>query len=395
MIKDIFENLRYQSLIHERLSAIKEGCTWEQIALALYQILNDIDTASVICKEDLKAFQDVVMGMQAKKNQFLFSPDGYTLQPCVDIDGEIDGQTQTASYPDLMKYNFTRPAKMTQEAVATKSVTKQLLDYYGKKVNSKLKPSTRSGENWLKFWLLKNGDHIPVEVSHSDTTNAAGVYFWELVSEGGIPGYIKLDLGEIGVERKANAKQISKLKQWYVQYKPTVLVYLNKRKPIKNLEEFEYYLKYPEMMERTDPIAEISDDGENEGEYEKGGFNSKLKSGRDISRYPSSRPAKMTQEAVATKSVTKQLLGYYGKKINSKLKPSTWPGENWLKFWLLKNGDILPVEVSHSDTTSAAGVSFWELVSEGGIPGYIKLDLGEIGVDEKVNSKQIAKLKQK
>jgi len=86
-------------------------------------------------------------------------------------------------------------------------------------------------------------------------------------------------------------------------------VYLNKRKPIKNLEEFEYYLEYPEMMERTDPTAEISDDGENEGGYEKGGFNSKLKSGHDISRYPSSRYSSYRQKPPVAPELEESLTG--------------------------------------------------------------------------------------
>jgi hypothetical protein len=43
------------------------------------------------------------------------------------------------------------------------------------------------------------------------------------------------------------------------------------------------------MGEKTDPYAEISDEGSNEGDYEKGGYDSSLVSKHDISRYPPSK----------------------------------------------------------------------------------------------------------
>jgi len=155
MINEIFENLRRSEIIKENLAVLKEGRTWEQIALALYQILDDIDTMSDACKSNLQAFQDQVLRLQAEKNQYLYSPDGYTLQPSEPVDSETDGKTQTAAYPDLMLYNMSSPSNPP--------------------------------------------------------------------------------------------------------------------------------------MERTDPNAEISDEGENEGDYEKGGYGSGLKSKHDISRYPPSK----------------------------------------------------------------------------------------------------------
>jgi len=56
------------------------GMTWEQIAKALYQMLDDIDTASDMCKENLQAFQDMVLKKQQEKNLYLISPDGYGLK---------------------------------------------------------------------------------------------------------------------------------------------------------------------------------------------------------------------------------------------------------------------------------------------------------------------------
>lgn len=56
------------------------GMTWEEIAEALYQLLDDIDTASDMCKEDIQGFQDVVLRIQQDKNLYMYSPDGYEIK---------------------------------------------------------------------------------------------------------------------------------------------------------------------------------------------------------------------------------------------------------------------------------------------------------------------------
>jgi len=87
MFDGLFEKIRNRDLLESKLLSIKEtkSMTWEQIATALYDILDDIDTADDICKEDSKAFQKMVMKLQAKKNEYFRSPDGYGLEPVVSI----------------------------------------------------------------------------------------------------------------------------------------------------------------------------------------------------------------------------------------------------------------------------------------------------------------------
>lgn len=80
MIDEIYEGLIIRDRIEERILSLFEGKTWETIALALYQILDDIDTADDMCKENVEAFRNMVMKLQAKKNQLLFSPDGYVVK---------------------------------------------------------------------------------------------------------------------------------------------------------------------------------------------------------------------------------------------------------------------------------------------------------------------------
>lgn len=54
--------------------------SWQEIAEALYQILDDIDTYSGVCKENLQLFQNLVLKKQQEKNHYLYSPDGYGLK---------------------------------------------------------------------------------------------------------------------------------------------------------------------------------------------------------------------------------------------------------------------------------------------------------------------------
>jgi len=77
--EQLLEHIKVNVDIRERLESILEEKTWEQIALALYQILDDIDTADDMCKENSEAFRNMVMKLQAKKNQYLYSPDGYVV----------------------------------------------------------------------------------------------------------------------------------------------------------------------------------------------------------------------------------------------------------------------------------------------------------------------------
>lgn len=75
---DLFENLdriSYLCTVQER-----KGMTWEQIAVALYQILDDISTTDDACKENAEAFRSLVMKLQAKKNEYMYSPDGFTIK---------------------------------------------------------------------------------------------------------------------------------------------------------------------------------------------------------------------------------------------------------------------------------------------------------------------------
>jgi len=85
MHEDLFERLASRNKLEEKILSICEGKTWEQIANALYQIIDDISTADDMCKENNQAFRNMVMKLQAKKNQLMCSPDGFRSEPVVDI----------------------------------------------------------------------------------------------------------------------------------------------------------------------------------------------------------------------------------------------------------------------------------------------------------------------
>jgi len=114
MFDELLEKIKSVDLLESKLLSIFEGKSWEYIAKALYTILDDIDTASDMCKDNYKAYQDVVMKLQAKKNEFL-SSDGYTLKPAIEIDGDSEEQPNNSmlqldeddSTVGLMRYNAT------------------------------------------------------------------------------------------------------------------------------------------------------------------------------------------------------------------------------------------------------------------------------------------------
>lgn len=97
MFDKIYENIVVYKSISEQLDKLHESKSWEEIALALYGIIDDISTADDMCKENTAAFRNMVMKIQAKKNQYLYSPDGYTVKK---VDEEED---KTKKFRQLVK----------------------------------------------------------------------------------------------------------------------------------------------------------------------------------------------------------------------------------------------------------------------------------------------------
>lgn len=103
-----FQSLLEKQQLTECLLQIKEGknMSWEQLAQALYQILDDIDTEDDHCKENNEAFRKFVMQHQARKNQFMASFDGQTVvrvNECVCHIYEMDDDELCKFYQNMSK----------------------------------------------------------------------------------------------------------------------------------------------------------------------------------------------------------------------------------------------------------------------------------------------------
>ena len=256
------------------------------------------------------------------------------------------------------------------EAVAIEvSPEKKMRTFYKDILNTKLTKSTFAGEeDYYKFWLLPNGDIIPILHSHEMTAIDAGVRYSELYQTGTIAGSIMANgLTISGIKtQKLTSKQISRLKNMCIEYGITSLwVYVGKHNftvDIKSPKEAAYYLEYgKEKWE-----SRVEDD-----------------------------LLEKILEVVATKvDPEKQMRDYYEDKINTKLIKSSYGGEkNWRKFWLLTNGDVIPVRHTHGTTAVDAGTSYAKLLEAGIFAGsIITNDLLLTGA-KKFTIEQISRLK--
>jgi len=109
----LFDILFDQIYTLAQLLNLKEGkqMTWEQIAHSLYQILDDIDTADDMCKENTEAFRTLVMKLQAKKNQYMASFDGQTVQRVNEED--TPGNKENSGYSALFTHLAAGSKKIT------------------------------------------------------------------------------------------------------------------------------------------------------------------------------------------------------------------------------------------------------------------------------------------
>jgi len=248
--------------------------------------------------------------------------------------------------------------KRKTEAVATADPEVAMKKYYKKTINNKLIQGTYPGEQtYLKFWLLTNGNIIPVEYSHDDTAIDAGVRYPQLLKAGAITGAIQdKDLNISGMAKKLTKAQISKLKNLGIEHRVDTLILDIKGhhflQPVKSSKELAYYLEY----------------------------------------------GKEAWEArVATANPEAAMKKYWKAegKLNGKLTHSTWSGEeSYIKFWVLKDGTLIPVKSSHQETAEEAGVDFHDLNKSGTAAGSILNKNLMVAGDYELTDKQISRLKQ-
>ena len=321
MYEDLFNKLHSRNALEENIRMVCESMTWEQIALALYGILDDIDTADDMCKENAIAFRNMVMKLQAKKNILLQSPDGYRVEPVVDID----------------------------EAVKVKNgLPRSQAKLLGKDGSVRGRDLTKSPwgfePDWRKFWLLTNGKLVAVSDSHSKT--AGGERERDvLLDDGAVAGYVVTN-GELGLGSfdKLTTQQIATVKSLAIEFKATYFVteFHNQVFPIKTIDHLDYMLRYG-----------VVDEG--------------------------------LTEAVATElsKVEQTFKDYYKDILNGTLIKSTWGGveSGWYKFWLLTDGTIVPVRLSHLETVMASGSTTYTILADTGAQaGYIAPEQEEMGL---------------
>lgn len=121
---------------------------------------------------------------------------------------------------------------------------------YGKIINTNLVKSKFPGEkDYLKFWMLSNGDIIPVTWSHLRTASVTIPN--ELWATGAISGSILNGELDVYGKKKITKAQITQLKQMFIEYDIHTLVDtikpFNKHSfevEIKSAKELAYYLEY-------------------------------------------------------------------------------------------------------------------------------------------------------
>jgi hypothetical protein len=71
--------------------------SWQEIAEALYGLLDDIDTADDMFKEDSEAYRKYAYKKQTEKNQYMYSPDGYCLKRVGEVSEDEDKPRATTA----------------------------------------------------------------------------------------------------------------------------------------------------------------------------------------------------------------------------------------------------------------------------------------------------------
>jgi len=226
MFDELFERIRRVDEVESNLLSLLEGKTWEQIALALYQSLDDIDTVDDMCKENIEAFRNMVMKLQAKKNQLLYSPDGYGLKR-VDEDTKLytrphsGGEKFRINHPDDVQrykeltgefgdYNsethmmvarwspvlkqFEKPHPLTKETVKTWEVNECVCHIYGLDDDELLKFYRKMSSSYRKADGSRYRTFIPDKKEVETEIKKRGL---EIPMMMGMPVESKLDIGNI------------------------------------------------------------------------------------------------------------------------------------------------------------------------------------------------------
>jgi hypothetical protein len=212
LINEIFENLMEDNQLIENLLCLHEHKSWEQIALGLYSVLGDMDTADDVCKAASGAFKKQVMEHLARKNQHI------------------------------------------SEAVATVNAIQKLVKKHGTVQSNKLVGSTHPGETGFKFFLLPDGKIVQVLRTHAQTAEESGVDLLDLRNAGVMDTYINKIQNELDVSGdKLTKQQINTLLRMYIPYHIktvyTSVSGMGRGTTVKSKAALEYLLTYGTLDE--------------------------------------------------------------------------------------------------------------------------------------------------
>lgn len=220
--------------------------------------------------------------------------------------------------------------------------------------NKLFNSSFKSEQEWKKFWVLTDGTVIPVDYAHVDVPTKAVYSTGEEIDydpydtiaydEGAIPGYIDDTNHSIGIrinyeEGEMTELQIESFKRLVSIYNVNKVEFDDIITRIKSPEHLEYVLQYD--------TADMDEGRQNE--------------------------ATATEDAVLGK-MEKMMKQKFGNASNRDLRKSSFYGEeDSVKFWLLEDGTLIPVDKTHEDT--AGGIpQYKQLAKEGAIRGHINTD---------------------
>ena len=143
---------------------------------------------------------------------------------------------------------FDLLSKLFEIVAAPVDVEKRMWDYYRKIVNTKLTVSTWPTEPYFKFWMLTNGDIIPVKHTHKDTVSKAGIKVGDLEAEGAVAGSIMGKELNVDGSKTITPKQIASLRNLCIEHDiDTLIDYIGRHNystPVKSPKEAAYYLEY-------------------------------------------------------------------------------------------------------------------------------------------------------
>jgi len=154
---------------------------------------------------------------------------------------------------DLLLYE---KLKGVDEVVATEDPQKLMSDYYEEVGTTSLVllPLT-STTGQYKFWLLSNGQLLPIKNTHEEAALVVGTNWRKLLQAGAIRGTV-IKKGEMNLqsEKKPSRQQRAVLRQLYIDYRVDS-VWMDAAEHVggkltswhiepKSVKELDYYLTY-------------------------------------------------------------------------------------------------------------------------------------------------------